>query len=176
MLETHPFGSFVPPNAKFLILGSFTTKEAFDDLKKAKYVWFYSNGGRNQFWPMLEKIYGTNLQTRDQMKNLLIDLKMGIADIIYKCERVKKSNLDVNLTNIVYSLEDITHVLEKNKISKIFFTSRFVESKFKTNFKAVIANYPGVELITLPSPSPRYVQMTHTQKLKKYKDLLPSKS
>jgi len=176
MLETHPFGSFVPPDAKFLILGSFTTKEAYETTKKASYVWFYSNGGRNQFWPMLEKIYGTNLQTRDQMKKLLTDLKMGIADIIYQCERVKKSNLDINLINITYAVDDIAYVLKTNIITKIFFTSRFVEAKFKSNFKTVITNYPSIELITLPSPSPRYAQMTHDQKLKRYKELLPSKS
>ncbi|MFA6271167.1 MAG: hypothetical protein WC657_08245 [Candidatus Paceibacterota bacterium] len=176
MLETHPFGNFVPPHAKFLILGSFTTKEAYDSTKKAAYVWFYSNGGRNQFWPMLEKIYGSSLRTREQMKRLLTDLKMGIADIIYQCERVKKSNLDINLINITYAMDDIAHVLKTNKINKIFFTSRFVEAKFKTNFKAIISSYPNIELVTLPSPSPRYVQMTHAQKLKRYKYLLPSKS
>lgn len=28
MIETHPFGNFVPADAKYLILGSFTGKEA----------------------------------------------------------------------------------------------------------------------------------------------------
>lgn len=55
MIETHPFGCFVPPGAKYLILGSFTTKEAFN-ADKEKYVWFYSNGGRNNFWPILEEV------------------------------------------------------------------------------------------------------------------------
>lgn len=173
MLETHPFGSFCPPNAKYLILGSFTTKEFYDNEKKKDYVWFYSNGGKNYFWPILAEVYKTPLKTRLEMQRLLTKLKIALADIIYQCERKKVSNLDVHLTNIVYAANDITNILKSNKIKKIFFTSRFVEHKFKTNFKKLIAQYPETELIILPSPSPRYVQMTKAQKLAKYKELLP---
>lgn len=107
------------------------------------------------------------------MQRLLINQEIALADIIYQCERKKVSNLDIHLTNIVFAINDITNILESNKIEKIFFTSRFVEHKFKTNFKKLIAQYPEIELITLPSPSPRYVQMTKLQKLAKYRELLP---
>lgn len=173
MLETHPFGSFCPPKARYLILGSFTTKEAFDATKKKDYIWFYANGGRNHFWPILAAIYKTPLKTRSDMQRLLTSQQIALADIIYQCERKKVSNLDIHLTNIVFATKDITNLLASNKIEKIFFTSRFVEHKFKTNFKKLIVNYPEIELITLPSPSPRYVQMTKLQKLAKYRALLP---
>lgn len=173
MVETHPFGSFVPSGAKYLILGSFTTKEAFDDEKKEAYVWFYSNGGRNQFWPILEEIYGVKLQTRKEMQQLFSSLGMALADIIYQCERKKHSNLDMSLSNIVYAVEDISHILESNPITKIFFTSRFVEAKFRRIFKNIINRYPSIELVTLPSPSPRYVLMSKSMKVKRYKSLLP---
>lgn len=173
MIETHPFGSFVPIKAKYLLLGSFTTKEAFDDKKKAAYVWFYSNGGRNQFWPILEETYGLVLRTRVEMQHFFTDLHMALADIIYQCERKKTSNLDINLTNIVYALDDITKILKENEIEKIFFTSRFVENTFRRVFKNVISQYPKTQLITLPSPSPRYAQMTKIEKVKRYKELLP---
>jgi len=172
MVETHPFGSFVPANAKYLLLGSFTTKEAYDEAKKADYVWFYSNG-RNQFWPILEIVYGVSLKTRKEKEQLFTALRMALADIIYKCERTKNSNLDVNLANIVYAVEEITQILNKNPISKIFFTSRFVENKFRQVFKALVNKRPNIELVTLPSPSPRYAQMTKEQKIEKYKQLLP---
>ncbi len=87
MIETHPFGSFVPKEAKYLILGSFTTKVAFNNKRRAQYKWFYANGGRNQFWPILESVYKVNLQTRKDMRNLLTKRHFAIADIIYKCER-----------------------------------------------------------------------------------------
>lgn len=173
MIETHPFGSFVPNKAQYLLLGSFTTKEAFDDEKKAAYIWFYSNGGRNQFWPILEEIYERDLKTRASMQQLFIDLHMALADIIYQCERKKTSNLDVNLTNIVYAFDDTSKILKENKIEKIFFSSRFVENTFRRVFKLVISQYPKTELITLPSPSPRYAQMTKIEKIKRYRELLP---
>lgn len=173
MIEKHPFGSFCPPNAKYLILGSFTTKEAYDDNKKKDYVWFYSNGGRNHFWPMLEEIYKTPLKTRKQMENLLTKLKISMTDIIKSCERKKVSNLDVHLSNIVYAVSDVENILAKNRVGRIYFTSKFVEHKFKTNFKDLIEKYPMVELVTLPSPSPRYVLITKNEKLRIYRKYLP---
>lgn len=173
MIETHPFGCFVPPQAKYLILGSFTTREAYDSTKKDDYVWFYSNGGRNQFWPILEIIYATKLKTREEMQNLFTSLHIALADIILQCERKKLSNLDVHLTNIVYAVEDITEILKNNPMQKIFFTSRFVEKEFKKKFKQLIEQYSNIELITLPSPSPRYAAMSRIDKIKKYKEILP---
>lgn len=172
MIETHPFGSFVPSNSRYLILGSFTTKEAYNG-QQEKYVWFYSNGGRNNFWPILEVIYGVNLKTRVEMQNLLTSLNMALADIIYQCERKKSSNLDVNLTNVVYAIDDLTKIITDNPIEKIFFTSRFVENRFRRIFKDLMTEHPQIELITLPSPSPRYVLMTKDQKINRYKELLP---
>jgi len=170
MIEVHPFGEFVPKNAKYLILGSFVTKEAFDDSKK--YVWFYGSG-RNQFWSILETIYKTELKTRNQMQELLTKLHMAMADIIYQCERKKGTNLDNNLINITYNEKGIGEILKNNKIEKIFFTSRFVEKLYRKNFKNLIDKYQNIELITLPSPSPRYAQMIKVEKLRRYKELLP---
>lgn len=173
MIETHPFGVFAPPSAKYLILGSFTTKEAYDANKKEAYAWFYSNGGRNQFWPILEEIYGTRLQTREEMQKLFTKLSVALADIICQCERRKSSNLDINLTNIVYAVEDITNILENNPITKIFFTSRFVMKEYKKRFKNLIDKYPHIELVTLPSPSPRYAAMSKEEKIKRYSQIFP---
>lgn len=166
MLETHPFGSFVPPGAQYLMLGSFTTKEANDSTKI--YPWFYSNG-RNQFWRILEVVYGRTLITRVEMEKLFTELHMALADIIYQCERKNNSNLDMNLFNIVYATEDITNILKTNQITTIFFTSRNVEAKFRKIFPQFL----HLELVTLPSPSPRYAQMTKSAKITRYTELLP---
>ena len=79
MLEIHPFGSFVPKNARILLLGSFTTKPA------KGYEWFYANG-RNQFWPILEGVYGVELDTKEKQQQLFRKLTMALADIILSCE------------------------------------------------------------------------------------------
>ena len=172
MIQTHPFGCFAPPGATSLLLGSFTAKEAFDPPKRDSYVWFYATP-RNQFWPILREVYGVPLQTREEMQELFAALGMAIADIIRECERRVGSSLDANLTNIVYATEEITQVLEDRPITMIYFTSRWVEARFREVFKDVINRHPAIELVALPSPSPRYARMSRAQKVSRYRELLP---
>jgi hypoxanthine-DNA glycosylase len=174
MIEIHPFPSFVPPNAKYLILGSFSGRQH----SRASSVYletydFYYGTPRNQFWTILGKIYQRELTDIDSKKALLSDLKIAIADIILQCKRKAGTNSDANLVSIVYKLEEITGILSENPIEKIYFTSRFTESKFRRNFSPLIRQYPRIQLITLPSPSPRYARMTFAEKVDVYRELLP---
>ncbi len=174
MIETHPFGSFVPPDARYLILGSFSGRQSVKgkSFTDESYDWFYGTP-RNQFWPILEAVYQCKLKDKQSKQSLFTELGIAIADIIYQCERKEGSNLDTNLINIVYANEEITQILEDNQIDKIYFTSRFVEKKSRCVFQEVIKQHPDIELITLPSPSPRYARMTKEQKINSYKELLP---
>lgn len=169
MLEIHPFGDFVPNNSKYLLLGSFTTRP------ERGYEWFYANG-RNQFWSIMEKVYGKELNTKEKQQQLFVQLNMALADIILSCERKGTSSLDMNLSNITFNTQGLSDIVSKNKLECIFFTSRFVEKLFRKQFKELIKNYPNINLVTLPSPSPRYAQMSKTQKIEKYKSLLPKLS
>lgn len=173
-METHAFGNFVPENAKYLILGNFSAKESPTGagLKDPAYDWFYGTK-RNQFWPILEEVYGIELKNLDDKKQLFTRLGFAIADIILKCERRHGSSLDANLINIEYNKEAINNILVCNKIEKIFFTSRFVETKFSIEFINEISDHPEIELLTLPSPSPRYARMSKNEKILGYKKLLP---
>ena len=175
MIETHAFGNFVPENAKYLILGSFTARQAFKENRSynKSYDWFYSNK-RNQFWFILEKVYEQQLENKQEKQKLFSNLCIAIADIILQCERKENNNLDKNLINSVYNIDAITKILDQNKIKKIFFTSCFVEKKFKQIFKDVLNSYKEIEMIALPSPSPRFARMNKQQKIRKYKELLPN--
>lgn len=164
MLETHPYGHFTPSKAKYLLLGSFPALTSGD--------WFYGSK-YNQFWKILGAVYKTKLQTKTQKKSLLSNLRIAISDIIYKAERSKNNSLDTNLKNIVYNHKIIEKILARNKIEKIYFTSRFAENKFRKEFKYLVEKYPKIKLITLPSSSPRYAQITLKEKIKRYKKLLP---
>jgi len=174
MIETHPFGNFVPPNTKYLILGSFTGRQAVkgETVTDDSYDWFYGTK-RNQFWPILETVYGCELKSKLAKQELFTKLGIAIADIIYQCERKDGNNLDNNLINIVYNSEAITEILEKNQIDQIFFSSRFVEYRFKQVYKNIVSRYPNINLITLPSPSPRYARLSIEQKISEYKKILP---
>ena len=165
MIETHPFGNFVPPSVKYLMLGSFVTKPSHP------YEWFYANG-RNQFWPIMQEVYGQVFDTKAKQQQLFTQLEMVLADIIYSCERRKNSNLDINLHNCVFN-SSIVNIIAKHKIVKIYFTSRYVEDLFRKHFKSVIEQFSSMNLVTLPSPSPRYAMMTKAEKVKKYRELLP---
>jgi hypoxanthine-DNA glycosylase len=169
MVETHPFGVFVPKKAKYLMLGSFVTKPS------NPYLWFYANG-RNQFWPIMEEVYSFKFDSKEKQQKLFSQLEMALADIILSCERKNNSNLDTNLVNIVFNTKAIKNIVKENKIEKIFFTSRYVESLFRKQFKDMIKKYTKVELICLPSPSPRYATMRKPEKVKRYKELLPKLS
>ena len=150
MIETHPFGVFSPPKARYLILGSFTAvKKDGDD----SYDWFYGSK-RNQFWTILERVYNLKMENKKAKQDLFTRLSIAIADIIYQCERLNGSSLDSNLTNFVYNTPAIKKLLQINPIEKIFFSSRFVEKEFKKKFKDLIEEFPNIKLITLPSPSP----------------------
>jgi hypoxanthine-DNA glycosylase len=175
MIETHPFDNFVPLNAKYLILGSFTGRQAVKGsaVSDDSYDWYYGTR-RNQFWPILEVVYGVELRDKHSKQALLRQLSIAITDIIYQCERKEGTNLDTNLINIVYNSEAIAEILESNQIEKIFFTSRFVEKRYKKVFKDLIHLYPSIELVPLPSPSPRYAIMSKAQKIERYKALLPT--
>ncbi len=161
MLELHPFGNFIPHNTTFLLIGSFATKDS---------TWFYTNS-RNQFWPLLEEVYSREFPTLASKKQLFKDLSMAVCDIILSCERKHNSNLDSNLVNITYNLQAIKYIIEKYPLQSVYFTSRYVEKLFKKNFKEYV--WQPENLITLPSPSPRYAKLSFSEKAKLYKQLFP---
>ncbi len=175
-MEPHPFGNFVPQNAHCIILGSFTVRQAIkgDVAYDPSCDWFYATK-RNQFWPILEAVYELELKDTASRKKLFTDLGVAVADIICQCERKKRNNLDTNLTNFVYNTKAIAKILDKYPIDKILFSSRFVEKKFKQIFKEIIIRHPNIELVTLPSPSPRYAAMKLNEKIERYKELLPNR-
>ncbi len=164
MTETHPFGNFVPKNAKYLILGSFPGKPDYT------YNWFYSNR-RNQFWTILKAVYKTKLDTKEEKQKHFGKLRIAITDIILSCDRHKGTNSDTNLTNITYNTKAINKILKRNKIEKIFFTSRFAEKLFRSKCHPELIS--GYILVTLPSPSPRYAKLNLSDKINIYKKLLP---
>ncbi|MAT45088.1 MAG: DNA-deoxyinosine glycosylase [Anaerolineaceae bacterium] len=174
MLETHPFGNFVPNNATTLILGSFTGRQAVKGKSYTyeAYDWFYGTP-RNQFWPMIEAVYGVALPTKKSKQDLFTKHGIAITDIIYQCERQDGNNSDSNLKNIVYNQQAILEIVASHPIQTILFTSRFVERKFRAEFKHILEGYPNIEYHVLPSPSPRYASMKKEEKIKRYHDLLP---
>lgn len=121
--EPHPWPPFIPANATKLILGTFPTIE----INRSAYAFFYPNP-LNDFWRLIFEVAGKDLneyQTSEPIelrKQILTDLKLGIADIGKKILRQKNSSKDENLFPIEFT--DIFSLLENHTtITKIIITS-----------------------------------------------------
>jgi hypoxanthine-DNA glycosylase len=164
-IELHPFKPFVPKNATTLILGSFPGKEHTQGNTSSE-CWFYG-AKRNRFWDIISQVYETTIESKLEKQQLFTKQGIAITDILLKIQRKNDSNLDDNLEIIEFNDLAIKEILTSNKISSIFFTSRFVENHFKKRFPEIsFAEY-------LPSPSPRFARMTLKEKVDYYKMKLP---
>ena len=121
--ETHPWLPFIPINADKIILGTFPTVES----NRGAYEFFYPNPN-NDFWKVIFKVANKELEDyKDEepvkiRKQILSDLRMGIADMGKRILRQKESSKDDNLFPIEYT--DIFSILDNNPaIKKIIITS-----------------------------------------------------
>lgn len=163
---THPFLYFCPPGAKYLLLGSFCARP------QAGYDWFYGTKV-NQFWPIIESVYNIKLENKETKQRLFTKLGIAISDVILECDRNAPNNSDTSLVNPVFNTKVISNILERNKISKIYFSSKFAADLFKKNFKELMNKYSLLEFTVLPSPSPRNARLSKPEKIMIYRRLLP---
>ncbi|MDN5201192.1 hypothetical protein QQ008_07460 [Fulvivirgaceae bacterium BMA10] len=162
MIEEHPFKYFLPENPNKLIIGSFPCFNGIDYGD-----WFYSGSGKNDFWELLSKVFQLPAKTRNHKEELCRKNRIGITDIALKIKRKKGNCSDSNLEIIEYNLDNIKLCLSKG-IDTIFFTSKFVDKHFSSQFTNL-----GIPTIVLLSPSP--AANTYIATLHEYKKLLNSK-
>lgn len=170
MIENHPFEPFIPKNTQYLFLGTFTGRRPLSD--EIDYDWFYGTK-RNQFWSIMEGVYGIELRNKAAKQELFTKIGLAITDVILSCERRGGSNLDENITNITFNSSVIVNIIKEHPIKTIFFSSHMAQKLFREQFKRIINNRPEIKLVTMPSPSPRYAAMSKLDKIAKYKELLP---
>lgn len=169
-IEQHPFGAFLPENTRFLVVGTFpgrlyaqrtAAENAADETA-------FSYAGRNQFWRIMEKIYDVALPTRTAKKQLFEDLNIGLIDLIQACRRKANTNLDTDLTDIVWNKPAFDLVFQEKNIEKVFCTGKAVAQIFRKW-------YPDIPTIALPSPSPLYAAMSFEAKTVFYASVFPQK-
>ncbi|MDQ2862899.1 MAG: uracil-DNA glycosylase family protein [Bacteroidota bacterium] len=164
-IEIHPFKPFVPANATILIVGSFPGRD-ITQKKLNEDDWFYGTK-RNQFWDIISAVYGTELKTAADKKELFNKKGIAIADVILQARRNATNNSDSNLEVIAYNDEAIRTILTHTTFQHIFFTSKFVEKHF-------LKIFPGTKNgKCLPSPSPRFARMSKAEKIETYRKMLP---
>lgn len=122
-VEEHPFETFVPENAKFLIIGTFPTHN-----NNHRFNFFYS-GKDNSFWSIIEQVFKHSFQhdtgnkAVEERKAFLKSKGIGITDMHEKCYRKNGYSTDENLFPII--LKDFFAILdEQTYIKRIVLTSR----------------------------------------------------
>lgn len=143
MVEQHPFGHYLPPQASTLIMGSFPCFNGEDYGS-----WFYGGSGKNFFWPLLAAVFDHPASTRAEQQALCDQHDLALTDIAGQVIRTHNNCSDNNLHILAINSESIEHCLNAG-IERIVFTSRFV-------WRTFLRHYPASNLSTevLISPSP----------------------
>ena len=153
----HPFAPIIDEHSKILILGSFPSLKSFENN-------FYYAHPRNQFWPLLSKIFNLPVDTLDEKRALLKRHHIALWDVVGSCER--RNSADSNLKQC--QPNDITGLLEKYpNIRVIMFTGKKAHDLFRRYFPEI-----KIPQVVLPSPSPAYASKSLEDKLKIWKKSL----
>ncbi|MCA0930925.1 uracil-DNA glycosylase family protein [Lutimonas saemankumensis] len=122
----HPYSPFIPDGASKLIVGTippprFSTGQLFEDD-----VNFCYGSKYGLLWPILEKIFNRQISYENsdraitERKELLIDFKIGICDMVEECYRDKIDASDLGMKRIIN--RDLISILKLNpKVEKILF-------------------------------------------------------
>jgi len=151
--EVHPFEAYIPANTNYLLLGSFPCKNKEGDYGQ----WFYCGSGKSLFWSLLEKVYQTDLQSISAKKQLFQTFGIAITDIAKEIQRKSEDRKlfckDLNLDIVKFNTDEISKIIEKKTIKRIYFTSQYVENVFRKQIEPIIS-VKNIKTITLLSPSP----------------------
>jgi len=138
----HPFDAIVDDNSRVLILGSFPSIKSFEQN-------FYYAHPRNQFWPIMEALFGVTLRTNEEKKAFALEKGIALWDTYASLKREAGNSSDANLKE-----------LQPN------------------DFRAFLKAYQGymkqfkeidIDTTLLPSTSPAHAAMKKEEKLERYR-------
>lgn len=160
--EEHPWKRFPIENnnSKSLILGSFPpSKFTIDEYPKTICdIDFFYGSKENSFWDLFIDAKNLDIKWPDEIQKLkdwLYENKWVVSDIVLKTKRKNDTAFDNDLNVVEWNENIIEGILLNNPIKKIYFTSRFVEEKFKKKIERKLKlNLDKIEFVTLISPSP----------------------
>jgi G:T/U-mismatch repair DNA glycosylase len=120
-LTPHAFGSHIPAQAKYLVVGTFPAH-------KRNFEFFYS-GDENRFWLIMGKVFGYSFKesigpkAKQERKDFLTDNDIGMTDMHKVCYRRNSLSGDEHLYSVI--LNDVLDILGANiTIHTMVFTSR----------------------------------------------------
>lgn len=153
-LSTHPFDPWISDVSEVLILGTFPSLKSFE------YNYYYAHP-RNQFWPIMEILFETQLPDLESKQKLIEQKHLALWDVVAACSR--ENSLDSNLKKI--QPNDIEALLQNHlSIHTILFTGKTAQKLYQKHFRHL--EFPTA---LLPSPSPAYCSITKEEKVREYR-------
>ena len=156
MRQTHPFDPIVNHKSRVLILGSFPSIKSFENA-------FYYAHPRNQFWPIMAALFGTEFQSNAARRDFALEQGIALWDVYGALRRSQGNSSDANLSEL--EPNDIPAFLKRHsKIKTVFCTGRKAYDGLKRAFPGLDA-----DVRLLPSTSPAYAAMSFEAKLEAYR-------
>lgn len=190
----HPYEPYIPENATKLIIGTMPPFRFCVSGKRSLFandVDFYYGSKDNAFWKLLSEVTGVTLDfvnspdAVNQRKQLLMNLHMGITDIVGSCIHHNGKADDTSLLTIeVKPLDKL--LLDHPNIQELVYTNRGEVKKYINHFfadkgyhnrarenetkESVFINGKKYAVTQLYSPSPNALRSVSTEKrLQQYK-------
>ena len=158
MHQTHPFDPIADGNSKVLILGSFPSIASFEND-------FYYAHPRNQFWPIMEALFGVTLPDNEAKRKFTLKTGIAIWDVYGSLRRLKNNSSDANLSDPVPN--DIPAFLRRHPgIKTVFCTGKKAYDGLRKHFPDL-----KIPVLPLPSTSPAYAVMKFDEKLAAYRPI-----
>lgn len=135
-----------------MIIGSFPIGKFSDPSRrheiKEHEIDFFFGGEKNLLWKLLADTFHVKLTDKRAIESFLRKEKIGVGDVIRSCVRNEGRASDKDLLDIEWN-SDLIHDLRKNRIERLYFTSKTVERWFFRLFP----DAGDIETFTLISPS-----------------------
>lgn len=154
----HPFEPVADTRSKVLILGSFPSIRSFENH-------FYYAHPRNQFWPIMEKLFEVELPGNASRRDFALRNGIALWDTYASLIRKEGNSSDANLNAL--SVNAIDLFLEAHpSIVHLFFNGKKAYDGFLKHFSRL-----HVPVTVLPSTSPAYAAMPFKAKLARYREI-----
>lgn len=139
--------------SKVLILGSMPSTISRENN-------FYYAHKTNRFWKIQSILFNTELNTKNDKENFLLNNKIAIFDMIKECDINGSS--DSSIKNI--KINNLIPIIKKSNIKYIFCTGKLSYNLYKKYYKDL-----NLECFYLPSPSSANATYSLEKLLNEYK-------
>lgn len=155
MKVIHPLKPIYNKKSQVLILGSMPSVKSREES-------FYYAHPSNRFWQILENLFNTNLNTREDKIKFLLNNKIALWDVFREVDIIASS--DASIKNV--KLNDINLLIKSSNIKAIFCTGKTAYNNLTKKFNT---NLP---VFYLPSPSSANASISLETLIEKYRIIL----